>query len=194
MYISVIFIPMQQYTFQKLTQIEILEGIKNNDADIIQGIYQDQYPKVEKFVLSNNGNSQEAKDIFQEAFVAVWKNIKNERFEPENGTALNGYLYQIAKNKWLDYLRSPKYKMTMPLENFHEKEEIGNDDKEIQLKKIEDSFKYLGESCKELLTRFYYKKESMSMIAKAFDWTAATARNNKYRCIQRLKEMLITKE
>lgn len=185
---------MQQYTFQKLTQIEILEGIKNNDADIIQGIYQDQYPKVEKYVLSNNGTHHEAKDIFQEAFVAVWKNIKNDRFKPENGTALNGYLYQIAKNKWLDYLRSPKHKMTMPLENFHEKEEIVNDEKEIQLKKIEDSFKNLGESCKELLTRFYYKKESMSMIAKAFDWTAATARNNKYRCIQRLKEMLITKE
>jgi DNA-directed RNA polymerase specialized sigma24 family protein len=84
--------------------------------------------------------------------------------------------------------------MTMPLENFHEKEELVNDEKENQLKKIEDSFKNLGESCKELLTRFYYKKESMSMIAKAFDWTAATARNNKYRCIQRLKEMLITKE
>jgi DNA-directed RNA polymerase specialized sigma24 family protein len=71
---------MQQYTFQKLTQIEILEGIKNNDPDILQGVYQDQYPKVEKYVISNNGTSQEAKDIFQEAFVALWKNIKNDRF------------------------------------------------------------------------------------------------------------------
>lgn len=185
---------MQQYTFRKLTQIEILEGIKNNVPDILQRIYQEQYPKVEKFVLSNNGSSQEAKDIFQEAFVAVWKNIKNDRFKPENGTALNGYLYQIAKNKWLDYLRSPQYKKTVPLENFYEKEEEVNDEKEIQLKQIEVSFKNLGKNCKELLTRFYYKKESMSMIAKAFDWTEATARNNKYRCIQRLKEMLITKK
>lgn len=185
---------MQQYTFRKLTQIEILEGIKNNDSRILHGIYQDQYPKVEKYVLSNNGTHQEAKDLFQEAFVAVWKNIKNDQFIPENGTALNGYLYQIAKNKWLDHLRSPKYKKTVPLDNFYEKEEDVDDEKEIQIKKIEISFKTLGENCKELLTRFYYKKESMSMIAKAFDWTEATARNNKYRCIQRMKEMLITKK
>ncbi|SMD42978.1 RNA polymerase sigma factor, sigma-70 family [Aquiflexum balticum DSM 16537] len=185
---------MQQYTFQKLTQIEILEGIKNNDADIIQGIYQDQYPKVEKFVLSNNGNSQEAKDIFQEAFVALWKNIKSDRFTPENSTAINGYLYQIAKNKWLDQLRSSKFRKTVPLESYHEGMDEEIEDRESKLNQIDSSFKNLGKNCKELLTRFYYKKESMSRIAKAFDWTEATARNNKYRCIQRLKEMLITKE
>lgn len=185
---------MQQYTFQKLTQIEILEGIKNNDPDILQGVYQDQYPKVEKYVISNNGTSQEAKDIFQEAFVALWKNIKNDRFKPENGTAINGYLYQIAKNKWLDQLRSSKFKNTVPLENYHDGMDQEVEDKESKLKQIESSFKNLGKNCKELLTRFYYKKESMSTIAKAFDWTEATARNNKYRCIQRLKEMLITKE
>lgn len=184
---------MQRYTFQRLTQIETIEGIKNNDPDILRSIYQEQYPKVELYILSNRGSKEEAKDIFQEAMVAVWKNIKNDLFKAENDTAISGYLYQIAKNKWLDHLRSSKFKNTVPLENHHEGLEEEVEEKESQLKEIESSFVNLGENCKELLTRFYYKKENMSLIAKAFGWTVGTVRNNKYRCIQKLKEMLFNK-
>lgn len=49
-------------------------------------------------------------------------------------------------------------------------------------------FQNLGDSCKEVLKRYYYLKQSMEEIATYFNWTTATARNNKYRCIQALKE------
>jgi len=114
-------------------------------------------------------------------------------FKAENGTAISGYLYQIAKNKWVDHLRSSKFKRTVPFENYHEGLDDKVEEKESKLKEIESCFLNLGENCKELLTRFYYKKENMSVIAKALGWTVGTVRNNKYRCIQRLKEMLINK-
>lgn len=184
---------MQKYTFQHFTQEELLEGVKNNDSKILGWIYQDQFPKLEKYVLANNGDEQQAKDVFQEAFVVLWKNAKAGKFKPENGTAIQGYLYQIAKNKWLDTLRSSKYKKTVPLENIPESWDEEAENRESDFERMESSFKNLGGNCKELLTRFYYKKESMAIIAQAFDWTEATARNNKYRCIQRLKNKMKSK-
>ncbi|SHN33903.1 RNA polymerase sigma factor, sigma-70 family [Cyclobacterium lianum] len=181
---------MQQYTFQKFTQEEILEGLRINDSKILAWLYQDQFPKLEKFVLANNGERQQAKDIFQEAFIVLWKNVKSGKFKPENGTAIQGYLYQVARHKWLDILRSSRYKNTVTLDTFQESQTDEHEDRESRIIEMETAFSALGDNCKKLLTRFYYKKESLSVIAAAFDWTEATARNNKYRCMQRLKEKI----
>ncbi|MBW3467467.1 RNA polymerase sigma factor [Arthrospiribacter ruber] len=185
---------MQQYTFEKYSQEEIIEGIKNNDSRMIQVFYQSQYKKIEQYILANNGDPEDAKDIYQEAFVVLWRNIKLEKFHPENGTAIAGYLYQIAKNKWLDKLRNAKNKITVELQpNLHEAEEENEPETEAYHQWVVKEFENLGETCKEVLKRFYFQKESMEQIASAFDWTSATARNNKYRCIQQLKEKWKTK-
>lgn len=181
---------MRENTFKNYSQEEIIAGIRGNNNDLLKWLYQSQYPKVEHYVLANRGDSEQAKDIFQEAFVALWKKLKSEEFIAHNETAISGFLYQIAKNKWLDALRSSKQKNTVPLESYHEGLMETDEDRESKFKQMEASFKSLGENCKNLLTRFYFKKESMTTIAQAFDWTDATARNNKYRCIQRLKEKM----
>jgi len=185
---------MQSYTFRNLSQAELLEGIKRNDADLLGWIYLEQYPKVERYVLSNSGTSQEAKDLFQEAFVVLLKNIKETRFKPESSDALHGYLYRIAKNKWIDFLRSSRHKKMFPMDSVPEVAEDEPDEKESLLRKVEASFSVLGANCKELLTRFYYGKQSMAEIADAFNWTEATARNNKYRCVQQLRNSVFSKE
>jgi RNA polymerase sigma factor (sigma-70 family) len=182
---------MQESTFKNLTQDEIIFGIKSNEPKVLKWLYQSQYPKIEKYVLANNGDIDQAKDLFQEAFISVWNNVRSGKFVPENGTAVTGYIYQIAKNKWLDYLRSSRYKKTTSFTAEHEKEDdTEENDKEELKKNLSLEFQKLGENCREILKRFYFQKETMETIAKAFQWTEATARNNKYRCIQRLKEKL----
>jgi RNA polymerase sigma factor (sigma-70 family) len=113
---------------------------------------------------------------------------------PQNATSLNGYLYQIAKNKWLTYLSSSHATKLVPLSDSMDVED--NEDaseKEAYIAEVKKHFKTIGENCKDLLSRFYYLNESLREIAAAFGWTEATARNNKYRCIQKLKSLVKTK-
>ncbi len=166
---------------------EIIEGFLNNDSKVLGFLYQNQYPKLKHFVITNNGSNDQAKDVFQDAFIIVWTNIKKGVFTPQNGSELNGYLYRIAKNKWIDYLRSSGYKKSVLLENYHDKTDDRAEDREPAFRLIENGLKTLGEKCRDLLKRFYYKKESMAEIADSFGWTEQTARNNKYRCIQQLR-------
>ena len=173
-----------------------IEAIKADDNRVLKALYQDNYPKIEKFIIANNGSADEARDIFQEAFLACWRNIQLDKFIPENDSALSGYLYRIARNKWMDHLRSGRYLKTVPLveEQVDEPEDLAvAPDQQIYLEAVRENFKKLGQSCQEVLTRFYFKKESMGTIAKAYDWTDATARNTKYRCLQKLKDFLKNK-
>lgn len=183
-------------------QQRLIDGIKSNDSVALKDFYISNYRKVEILVLSNSGTTEHAKDIYQEAFITVWKHVKNESFISNNKSGLEGYLYQIAKNKWMDYLRSNRFKKTTiaskvvnfdlsdnsPLEN--------NDDilKEKRLQDVMYAFGNLGAACKSLLTKFYFEKKSMNTIAEELQLDSASVRNKKYRCMQKLRALALKSE
>lgn len=176
--------------------LQQVEAIKADDNRVLKALYVENYPKIEKFILANNGSSDEARDIFQEAFLACWRNIQLDKFSPENDTALAGYLYRIARNKWMDHLRSGRYLRTVPLmddQEDHPEEPTADPEQLLYIDAVKNNFSKLGDSCRDVLTRFYFRKESMGTIAQAFGWTDATARNTKYRCLQKLKDFLKNK-
>jgi RNA polymerase sigma factor (sigma-70 family) len=178
---------MPKDIFETLSQEKLTESIRLNDEKVLKWIYQKNFQKVKQLVLSNSGTEEQAKDLYQDAFLIFWTNIKTGKFQPENESALFGYLYQIAKNKWLDTVRSSAFKKTVYPEVLPDKIEEEQEDKESYFLQIEDAFARLGESCKELLTRFYFQKESLGALSAHFGWTEATTKNNKYRCMERLR-------
>jgi len=54
------------------TQLQLIDAIKANDSVALQEFYTRNYYKTEAMVLKNNGTQEQAKDIYQEAFIAVW--------------------------------------------------------------------------------------------------------------------------
>ena len=179
--------------------LRVVSAIKQNDSAILKRIYTGNYPKIEALVLKNNGTKEHAKDVFQEAFLAVWQNVKQDKFIPQSESSINGYLYTIAKNKWMDILRSQGYKKTIiasQLSHFEIKDEENNgiDDDILKDKRLEDvmlAFKNLGEACKRLLQMFYFEKKSMNLIGEELNLDSASTRNKKYRCMQKLRQIAL---
>lgn len=174
---------------------QVVEALKENDLKTLNRLYRLNYPKVESLVLKNSGTKAYAKDIYQEAFLAVWQNVKQNKFKPRSESSINGYLYTIAKNKWMDVLRSQGYRKTitesqMSYFEIKDEENHGIDDnilKDKRLENIMQAFKTLGSDCKTLLSKFYFEKKSMKNIAKDLELDAASTRNKKYRCMQKLR-------
>ncbi len=167
-------------------------AIKANDNTVLKSLYHENYFKIEQFVLKNNGSKEEAKDVFQEAFIAVWRSVQLDKFIPENESSLDGYLYRIARNKWMDHLRSVHNSKIITLEDYdglHEVEELTEAENSL-IADVKMHFKMLGSNCREILKRYYFFNESLRTIAAAMNWTEATARNNKYRCIQQLRSLM----
>jgi len=183
---------------QIANQFELIAAIKANNEDALKELYRVNYRKVEVFVLKNSGSVPQAKDVFQDAFLAMYQNIKADKFIPENETALQGYLYQISKNKWRDVLRSSRFKKTAEfIDNVHETEDISDlkiieeTEQQERLAATMEAFKKLGDECRELLTQFYFNKKSLREISENAKYAEASARNKKYRCIQKLKELAL---
>ncbi len=175
------------------TQKELIQGILQNNEEVLKLLYIEVYPKVRGYIFQNNGNEAQAQDIFQEAFIACWKNIKADKLS-ENGN-VEAYLYTIAKNKWVDYLRSNQYKKTISNDEViklqsnleDDNTEIKEKERETNSSAMQAAFKKLGNECRMVLKGFYYERKSMQTLSKELNIGTASVRNKKYRCMERLR-------
>lgn len=182
----------KKHKLNDLSSKNLVVLIKNNDSDILKQLYGSNYIKVRRYVLRNNGDEQQAKDVYQEAFLAMWRNVRDDKFTEDSKGNIGGYLFQIAKYKWLDYLRSKEYKNTTFINRDIEFEESQSDEDEAKRKKIKRimaAVNQLGEKCQTLLKLFYFERKSYKEIAQIVEMDEASARNAKYRCQEELKKL-----
>lgn len=149
---------------------------------------------MKQFILHNSGSEADASDVFQEAIIAAWINIREEKFVSQNGTTVEAYIFQIAKNKWLDIVRSKTFKSTTRLTvyslagaNFTE-EDTSEISTESRYKYLSELYTSLGEKCKRLLNLFYYQKRSLKEIGESLNMDPDTVRTTKYRCMMKLRK------
>lgn len=176
---------------QKLSLNKIVMLIKQNDTILLKQLYIANFAKVKRYVENNNGDEQQAKDLYQEAFLAMWRNIKDDKFSAVSETAINGYLFKIAKYKWLDHVRSLRYKNTTFINREIEYNETETEENELQSKRIKiimEAVETLGERCQTLLKLFYFERKSFKEIAQILEIDEAYARTAKYRCQEQLKK------
>lgn len=182
-------------------QYKLLDAFLNNEEVILKEFYIAEYPKTKNYILKNGGTIENAKDIFQEAFFACWKKLSTGKSNARNLAEIEAYLFTAAKNKWIDQLRVRGKKKIVSIDEkvhlLHVDEtslvtEVHED--EERLKVTLAAFENLGQACKDILTKFYFHKISLKAIAESFNIEEASAKNKKYRCIQKLKELALNIE
>lgn len=169
-----------------------MEGIALNDRTVIEGIYRDNYPMIQSFILNNNGNSEEARDIFQEAMIVIYEKAISGSFELN--CLLKTYLYSVCRRLWLKRLQQLQRYGSL-IENVEESVVV-DEDLELHEKHnsdfilMENAMNKIGEPCKSLLDAYYIQKKNMQEIAADFGYTNAdNAKTQKYKCLVRLKKL-----
>ena len=80
---------------------EITLAIKAGSEDVFRSVYRAEYNNLVHFVNSYTRNKQDAEDLVQETMLAIWEN----RATLDAGRNFRSYLFTIARNKSLNYLR-----------------------------------------------------------------------------------------
>jgi len=172
--------------------LQLIKGSKAQRERALGAIYQSNREKVCSYILGNNGSRDEAKDVFQEAMIAFYENVRDGKFKGES--AIGTYLYSIAKFKWLNQIKKDRIRI-----GHHEKaprEEysasplttILEDEKK---KGVLEVLGQLGAACQKLLIENIYHNASMKEIVARGEYSSEQiVRNKKYKCLQKLKELI----
>ncbi|MDB5001245.1 MAG: polymerase subunit sigma-70 [Mucilaginibacter sp.] len=182
----------KQIDLQIPADSEVIIGILNNSDSVLKRLYLAYFPMVLQLILNNNGNEDDAKDVYQEAIIVLYNKVKRGDFELSS--KLKTYIYSICRRLWLKRLKQlnryggdiKDFQEYLPVEDEIEKHQ----DRDMQLNKMENALKLLGEPCKTIMEDFYMHSKSMQEICERFGYTNAdNAKTQKYKCLQRLKKL-----
>lgn len=162
-------------------------SLRRNDPLTLRSLYTEHFPTVRRFVLQNNGEVDDAQDVFQEAMTVLWLRVKEGRIVPEADPG--GFLYRVAKNKWLDVVRSAAHKHMKVVHDERTLEQpLGDeDDIEERLVRLRDVYDRLDDKCRDILDQFYFERRDLATIAAGMGVEEESIRTIKYRCMMKLR-------
>ncbi len=166
-----------------------MDGIRRNDPAAVRALYKAHFPAVRQYVLKNSGTVSDAQDVFQEAVVVLWMNVKQDR--PGTGTEAGpgGFLFRVAKNKWLDVVRSAAHRHMKVVHN-DQALERGNDvpdDIEERIVRLRGVYDKLDDKCRSILDQYYFERKDLATIAMGMGVEEDSIRTIKYRCMMKLR-------
>jgi RNA polymerase sigma factor (sigma-70 family) len=173
---------------------KIIECIREGSNDrVLAYLYDKPLQKIRKYILSNSGTREDANDIFQDAVVILFNQVKknkyNEAFE------IDGFLYSVARNLWIDKMRREKRMVgndfiqgTDPSDFSDHLKDLIVKEKSAALRKV---FERLDEKCRNILLYVIYEKLNMKEISERMGYNNENvAKSNHYRCKQYLSKMV----
>jgi len=174
---------------------ELLTGLAASDKKAVETIYQENFNMVQALIINNNGSADDAKDIFQEAMVVLYEKVRSGSFELN--CQIRTFVYSVSRRLWLKRLQQQN-RYSDPGDSMEsvvavEEDLEAHEQRNAEFDMMEKAINNLGEPCKSLLEAYYLQKQNMQVIASRFGYTNAdNAKNQKYKCLVRLKKIFFT--
>lgn len=175
---------------------DIINCIRSGrDTSVLERLYEDIFPKIKKYIRKNSGSEDDAFDIFQDGVVIFYNYVVSGRYK-EN-YEISGFLYTVCKNLWINKAKHNRLhiRLNESIETLGDNENVLNMliSKERE-KEVQDVLSLLGDRCRELLQyAFFYQLSSLEICEKMGFANEDTLKTKKYKCKQRLLEIMKNK-
>lgn len=93
----------QKGLFKKISDINIIEGVRKQDEKILNWLYDNYFQSVRSYVFDNSGSAEDVSDVFQDSIIIFYRQITEDSLNLT--TDLKGYFFGIARNVWNAHLR-----------------------------------------------------------------------------------------
>jgi len=140
---------------KRLSDDEILAGIKKRDNRVLQYVYKNSFNPVKQLILNNAGSENDAEDIFQEALIIIFRKLK-ENSGLDLSASFGTYIYSISRLLWLKHLREIRKIEIDPLnrdmeERIEFEEPSPVQDKDLRMAIYQRTLSIIPEDCQKIL-------------------------------------------
>ncbi|WP_046743108.1 RNA polymerase sigma factor [Kordia zhangzhouensis] len=171
--------------------ILFLENLSHGKQEEIILLYQKVFPKIERYVLNNNGRLGDADDIFQKALLQLIVRYKKEPFDIH--TSFENYFFMVCKNLWRRELNTNKLITHNPELLNNLPDETDNAFAIVEQERHDlftEKLAALSSNCKQLL-QLFFKKTPYDVLMRMFNYNSeSVVRQRIFKCKNRLVELI----
>lgn len=156
------------------------------------GLLYDHYlPQIYRFIYLKVGSKHETEDLTHEVFLSAWQSLPDYR---SRGFPFSSWLYQIARNKVIDYYRTKKSQVQLDAvdeSSFQLASSVEKDvDITLEMTKVQAAIKKLKSDQQDVLLMRFIEDMSHKEIAEAVGKSEGAVRLIQHRALEQLRELL----
>jgi len=171
---------------------KIVAGILAGDEKVLRQFYEKHFPSVSNFIRMRGGSYEESQDIYQDAFIFVYKKLREESLTLTS--SLGTYLIGVCKGMWSNRIRKISKSVSIEgpgklSEPFDDQKVLNDIEEQDKINLFQKSFLKLGEKCQQVL-KLFFEKKSMKEIASITGSTEGYVKKKKFECKKQLMNMV----
>ena len=171
-----------------MNEDKLIELAKKDNLDGVSSLYNKYIDQIYRYFLYNlNQNTEEAKDLTQETFIAAFRSIKKFRGE----SSFKNWLYAISKNILKKYIFRKNLFRLEPLYETIVFDPFVFDPEEIEKtdKKINKLLTYLSNTERSVVVFRYLRGLSIKEVSLKLKLSESNVKIISHRAIQKLKNI-----
>jgi RNA polymerase sigma-70 factor (ECF subfamily) len=190
---------MDEIIIQRTISIADEENIvlkaQRQDTEAFTQLYDAYFDKIYRYVAVRIRNEMEAEDIAQQVFMKMLQSISSYQCK---GVPFSAWLYRIAHNQVIDFLRQQNKKATVDIEGMP-LPDTGDDpqsiiEQQFDIEHLKQSMKKLTPSQQEVLSLRFTGDLSIAECAQIMGKSEGAIKALQHSAVQALKRVMAVNE
>ena len=169
----------------------LIRWAKEGDQEAFAQLYEEHFDKIYRYVSLKIGDRMEAEDITQQVFLNAIKSVSSFKWR---GIPFSAWLFRIAHNQVVDYLRKKTRRATTPLEESL----VANDEdpqqivgKKLEVEGLLAAVEKLTPAQREVISLRFAGELPIASVAKVMHKSEGAVKALQHSAIVALRKVLL---
>ena len=168
----------------------LVRQAQQRDQEAFSRLYEENFDKIYRYVVLRIGNKVEAEDMTQQVFVNALQSISSYKWR---GVPFSAWLFRIAHNQVIDYMRKGKKQATVPLDESlvgHDSNPQQITERKLDIEQLLSATKQLTEAQREVISLRFTSELSGAQVAKVMGKSEGAVKALQHSAIVALRKTL----
>ena len=170
----------------------LVRRAKENDQQAFARLYEEYFDRIYRYVAVRVGDRIEAEDLTQQVFVNALRAISSYRVK---GVPFSAWLYRIAHNQVVDYLRKKKKRAAVPLNEDWVASRDRNPqqmvERNLDIEQLLSATKRLTEAQREVISLRFAGELPIAQVAQIMGKSQGAIKALQHSAIVALRKVLL---
>jgi RNA polymerase sigma-70 factor (ECF subfamily) len=169
----------------------LVHKARQGDKEAFTELYESHFDKIYRYMVMKIGNKAEAEDMTQQVFIRAYESIGSYQWQ---GIPFSAWLFRIAHNQIVDFIRKASKKPTVPLDESLPIVGDSNPQMEVEVKlnmeQVTMAARQLTKAQREVISLRFAGGLSISEVASAMHKSEGAIKALQHSAILALRKTL----
>jgi RNA polymerase sigma-70 factor, ECF subfamily len=173
----------------KTADVDLVERCRAGDVEAFAALYREQSPRLFALTRRMGGSAEEGEDLLQEIFLQAYRKLDSFKGDASLGT----WLYRLAINHCLDYVRGRRAKMdkvTETLDDDMSHEPVARRDTPIARIDLDRAIERLPNGCREAFVLHDVEGFDHKEVGRMLGIAEGTSKSQVFKARMKLRAIL----